>query len=61
MGTLGLQVIRKNPCVAANKRGRRARLADDPTVDTDAVPSGSVSGDKPLDLQKPGTSGPDKH
>jgi hypothetical protein len=57
VSTLGLQGTRRNHCGAAKKQARRARLAEAPPGDSDAGPSGSASGDKPLDLQKPGTSG----
>ena len=40
VGTLGLQVTRKNRCGASNKRARRARLAEAPTGDSDLVHPG---------------------
>jgi hypothetical protein len=57
VGTLSLQVIRKNRCGAAKKRVRKAKLTEDPTGDSDGGQPRSASGDQPLNLQKPSTSG----
>jgi hypothetical protein len=56
VGTLGLQVIKKNCCGAARKRARKARLAEAPTGATDGGRPQSAAGKQPLDSQKTGTS-----
>jgi hypothetical protein len=56
VGTLGLQVIKKNRCGAARKRVRKAKSADAPTGATDGGRPQSAAGRQPLDSQDPGTS-----
>jgi hypothetical protein len=57
VGTLGLQVIRKNRCCAAKKRARKAKLAEASIGDSGGSQPRSTLGDQLQTLQKPGTSG----
>jgi hypothetical protein len=57
VGTLGLQVSRRNRCGAAKKRARRTKLAEAPTGDSGSDQHRSTSGGQPRTLQGPGTSG----
>ena len=57
VSTLGLQGTRKNHCGAANKRARKARLAETPTGDSGSSQPRSSRGGRPQILQKSGTSG----
>ena len=57
VGTLGLQLARKNCCGAARKWARKAKLAEVPTGASDGGQPQPTSGDQPQNLQKPGTSG----
>jgi hypothetical protein len=57
VGTLSLQVTRKNRCGAVKKRARMVRLAEAPTGDSgSSLPQLSL-GSQPQILQKPSTSG----
>ena len=56
VGTLGLQVTRKNRCGAAKKRTRKAKLAVAPTGDSDGVKTRPALGGQPRTPQRPGTS-----
>jgi uncharacterized low-complexity protein len=56
VGTLGLQVIRKNRCGAAKKRVRKAKLTEAPIGDSGSSRPPSAVGNQPETLQKPGTS-----
>jgi hypothetical protein len=57
VGTLGLQVIRKNGCGAAKKRARKAKLAEAFIGDSDGGQPRSASANQRQTLQNPGTSG----
>ena len=57
VGTLGLQIIKKNCCGAAKKRARKDRLAEAPTGDSSGDQPQSVLADQPHTQQKPRTSG----
>jgi len=52
VGTLGLQVTRKNHCGAAKKRARKTKLAEDPTGDSSSGQPWSALGSKPQTLQR---------
>jgi len=47
VGTLGLQVTRKNRCGAAKKPARKAKLAEAPTGDSSSCQSRSALGSQP--------------
>jgi hypothetical protein len=57
VGTLSLQVTRKNCCAAAYKRARKAKLAGAPIGDSGGGQPWSALGGHTQTLQKPGTSG----
>ena len=57
IGTFSLQITSKNPCGAAKKRARRARLAKTPSGDKDDGQPRSAPGGQPQASQEPGTSG----
>jgi hypothetical protein len=57
VGTLGLQVNRKNCCGAAKKQARKAKVAEAPTEDSGSSQTRPAPGGQPQTLQKPGTSG----
>jgi hypothetical protein len=57
VGTLGLQVRKRNRCGSARKRARKAKSVEAPTGATDGGQPQSAAGGPPLDSQKPGTSG----
>jgi len=52
LGTLSLQVTRKNCCGAAKKRARKAKLAEAPTGDSDSGQTQSAIGGQPQTLQR---------
>jgi hypothetical protein len=56
VGTLGLQVIKKNRCGAARKQARKAKSTEAPTGATNGGRPQSAAGKRPLDSQEPGTS-----
>jgi hypothetical protein len=47
VGTLGLQVSKRNHCGAAKRRARRARLAEAPTGDSGSGQPRTTSGGQP--------------
>jgi hypothetical protein len=57
VGTLSLQVIKKNRCGTATKWARKAKSAEAPTGATDGGRPQSAAGKHPLDSQEPGTLG----
>ena len=57
VGTLGLQVTRKNCCGAAKKRARKAKFGEAPTGDSGSGQPRPAPDGQPQTLQKPGTSG----
>jgi hypothetical protein len=57
VGTLGLQVTRKNRCGAAKKGARKAKLAEAPTGDSARGQPRSALGSQPQTLKKPSTLG----
>ena len=56
VGTLGLQVTRKNRCGASKKRARRVRLTEAPSGDSDGAQPRIAPGEPSQAVQKPGTS-----
>jgi len=52
VGTLGLQVTRKNHCGAAKKWARKAKLAEAPTGDSSSGQTRSALGGQPLTVQR---------
>jgi hypothetical protein len=57
VGTIGLQVRKKNRCGSARKRVRKAKSAEAPTGATDGGRPQPAAGGQPLDSQEPDTSG----
>ena len=57
LGTLGLQVIRKNRCGAAKKWARKAKLAEARTGASGSGQPRPAPGSQPQTLQKPSTPG----
>jgi hypothetical protein len=56
VGTLGLQVRKKNRSGSAKKRARKAKPAEAPMGATEGGQSQSTAGGQPRDIQVPGTS-----
>jgi hypothetical protein len=57
VGTIGLQVIRKNRCGGAKKRARKAKFAETSIGESGGCQSRSALGDQLQALQKPCSSG----
>jgi hypothetical protein len=57
VGTLSLQVTRKNCCGAAKKRARKTKLVEAPTGGSGSAQPQPAPGGQPQTLHKPGTSG----
>jgi hypothetical protein len=57
VGTLGLQVRKRNRCGSARKRAREAKSSEAPMGATEGGQPPSAAGGQPLDFQEPGTLG----